>query len=294
MLALGGLPLIGQAQIAGHTSGEVDPLGAQYFQNRYLGNPSMAGIDSALNINAAYRAQMGGSTPGAPLTQAVTVDDYIGKHVGLGLIAYNDQAGLFNKTNIAVTYAYHLQIGQRGQQLHFGLSLTYRNARIDPSKVIGDEGDPSIGNYNKRTDHFESDFGMSYTDEHWTLQAVLPNIVSFMALYPDNIRNRSTFFTAASYKLFVGSQVSIEPEVAYRGVQGLDNIVDMGANIAFLNNIVNVFALYHTSGNYSAGVGLHYKLITVQMIYSSQTSGLKNYFDGNYEVNVGLRLFGHQ
>lgn len=292
VLVLGILPAASQAQIAGHTSAEVDPLGCEYFQNRYLGNPSMAGIDSALRINAAYRAQMGGGTPGAPLTKALTVDDYIGRHVGLGFIAYNDQAGLFSKTNIGLTYAYHVKIGPLGRQLHFGLSLTYRNARIDPAKVIGNGDDPSIGRYNDRTDHFESDFGMSYTDEHWTLQAVLPNIVSFMMFYPDNIQNRSTFFMAASYKFFPGSQTNIEPEVVYRGVQGLDNIVDMGVNIGFLNNVVNVFALYHTSRNYTAGVGLHYKsVLNLQMIYTSQTSGLKNYFDGNYEVNVGLTLF---
>jgi type IX secretion system PorP/SprF family membrane protein len=289
------LPGVAAAQVAGHTSAEVDPLSAEYFQNQYLGNPSMAGVDSALNINAAYRTQSG-SVPGAPVTKALTADGYIGHHVGLGLTAYNDQAGLFNRTKVGLTYAYHAQIGRRGQQLHFGVSLTYADNRIDPAAVDGDQSDPTIGKYNGRTNHFEVDYGMAYTDLHWTLQAVLPNIVSYMLLYPDDIQNRSTFLMAASYRFLVGGALEyVEPKVMYRGVQGLNNIVDMGVNLVFLHHILNVFGMAHTTKNYTVGAGLHYKnTLSVRMAYTSQASGLANYFDGNYEVGVGLTLFRHK
>src|SRR5690606_14004655 len=109
----------------------------QWFQNQYLANPAMAGIDTGLHLNAAYRRQWTG-VEGAPKTAFFTADGLVGKRVGAGLSIFNDQAGLIDRTRIALSYAYHLPLGNRGQRLHFGLSLALNVQRLDYSHVDGD------------------------------------------------------------------------------------------------------------------------------------------------------------
>ena len=59
------------------------PLGAQYFHNQYLGNPSSAGIDSGYRFDLSNRVQWN-DVPGAPVNQIFTGVLKTGK-VGLGL-----------------------------------------------------------------------------------------------------------------------------------------------------------------------------------------------------------------
>lgn len=69
-------------------------------------------------------------------------------------------------------------------------------------------------------------------------------------------------------------------------------MIDIGANVAVLNDLANVFAMYHSTRNFSAGMGFNFKQNAgLQLIYNSQTSGLKNYTDGAFEINLHLNLF---
>lgn len=280
------------AQQWGRSGAVADPFESQYFTNRYLGNPAMAGLDSALRLNAAYRKQFSG-IPGAPVTQAYSADYNPGKRVGLGLIAYNSKAGLINRSQLALTYAYHLPVGQWGQQLHFGLSGVFSHADLDTKNIVGDETDPAIAEFNGRKNALELDYGMAYTDDHITLQGSLSNLVSYFKHIQNTTADVATFYAAAAYKFtFDGAVNAIEPQVSLRGVKQYNSIVDVGANITMFHHILNVFGLFHSVGSFSAGVGLNYKDdIFIQGAYLSQTSGLRNYTDGNYEINVGIILF---
>ena len=290
-ILLGTAPLM--AQEVGRTVQVVDPFEAQYFTNRYLGNPAMAGLDSTLNINASYRKQFT-DMPGAPVTEALTADYNPGKRVGLGLMAYSDKAGLINQTRLALTYAYHLPVGDFGQQLHFGISAALSYARLDAKGIVGDETDPAIAEFNGRKNAFEVDYGMAYTDGNITLQASLQNLVGFMKHFEETTAEVSTFYVAAAYAFhFQGVVNTIEPQVSLRGVKQYNSIVDVGANLTMFHRILNIYGLMHTSGNFSTGVGLNYKgMIYVQGSYLSKTKGLRDYTSGNFEIDLQISLFG--
>ncbi|WP_162946174.1 PorP/SprF family type IX secretion system membrane protein [Chitinophaga barathri] len=281
------------AQTWGNTSTQVAPLGTQYFQNQYLGNPSFAGVDTGLHLNGAYRRQWN-DVPGAPVAMAFTADYLVGKRVGAGLNIFRDEAGLITRTRVSVTYAYHLPLSLSGRQkLHFGLSAGLRNDRLDLSKLNGDATDPSLNLFNRRDNYFDVDFGVAYTDGHLNIQAALPNVVGYFQSDNKDIANSSTWFTAVSYRVDVGEGfTSIEPKVCFRAVRGFDNIFDFGANIALLNNWVNVFGMYHTSQNFTVGAGFSYRTrFGLQLIYSTQTAGLKNYLGDNFTLGLTVNLF---
>jgi len=284
-----------QANAQQNSSAVIDPFESQYFTNRYLGNPSMAGRDSGLNLNAAYRQQFNG-IPGAPITQAFSADYNSGKRVGLGLIAYNDKAGLINNTRFALTYAYHLPVGAYSQELHFGISGAFAHTQLDPKGIIGDQTDPSIADFNGRKNKFEIDYGMAYTDTHMTLQASLANLIGYMNHFNNTTADEASFYAAAAYKFILNGPVnSIEPQASLRGIKNYNSVADLGINMIMFQHLLNIYGMYHTSGNFSAGVGLHYKdILYIQGSYLSKIAGLKDYTDGNFEVDLTISLFRHQ
>ncbi|WP_291908014.1 PorP/SprF family type IX secretion system membrane protein [Chitinophaga sp. CB10] len=270
----------------------LQPLGSQYFQNQYLANPAMAGIDTGLHVNLSYRGQWN-DVPGSPVTKAGTADYYVGNRVGAGLNIFNDKAGLINRTKIAMTYAYHLPLNATGKdQLHFGLSLGINSERLDKSAIVGEVTDPGIGAFNRRDNYFEVDYGMAYTNGSLTLQAAMPNIMNNLRKQEDQTIDATTFFAAAAYRIRLSDAVPyVEPKVCYRGVRGYDDLVDIGANLVLANEYLNVFGMYHTSRNCTIGAGFNYRSIAgFQVMYTTQTSGLKNYSSGVLEVGLVLHV----
>lgn len=282
------------AQSPSNATGLLQPSATMYFQNQYLGNAAMAGIDSGLHVNAAHRRQWQNSIEGAPVTTFFTADMNMGNRAGVGLNIMNDKAGLINRTRAALTYAYHMPLSAiRNQYLHFGLSLSFDFQRVDLSKVDGDMNDPVISAYNDRDNYFGGDFGMAYTDDHWTIQSALPNLREVFTGVNRGINGGTLVYSAASYKFTTNGAVSsIEPKLAYRVIKGNDDIVDAGVNVAFLHDVLKVMALYQTSKNFTAGVGVKVlKAISIQAMYTTQTGGIKTYTDGTYEVGIRADLF---
>ncbi|SDZ97703.1 PorP/SprF family type IX secretion system membrane protein [Pedobacter hartonius] len=272
---------------------QLNPLTASYYQNQYIANPAMAGLDTALHINLTYRNQWN-SIPGAPTSQALT-GDYGFKKVGLGLNLYNDKSGLQRWTRVVGSYAYHLKLNNDEQHLHFGVSLGFSSERLDNSLINGSTDDVLIDAYNRRGTYIDGDAGAAYTSKRLTLQAALPNLKHlFKDNDPSSLADRATFFAAAAYKLSLSNSqdgMGLEPKVVFRGVKGLDNIVDAGANLTFINNKLNLLAIYHTTKSTTFGVGMQYQWININAAYTTETSALRRDANGTFEINLRLSVF---
>ncbi|RAI97530.1 type IX secretion system PorP/SprF family membrane protein [Chitinophaga skermanii] len=280
-----------QAQDVSRSAAPLQPMGTQFFGNQYIGNPAFAGIDTGVHISLARRAQWN-SIPGAPVSLNGAADAMFLERVGGGIQVYNDKAGLINRTKVSLTYAYHLPLNDVSR-LHFGISAGINNERLDRSQLNGDPNDPNLNAFNRRENYFEGDFGMAYTSHNLTIQGSLPNIMNVFRPSDDRTIDGAFFYAAAGYKIRINEALNyIEPKVGVRGVHGYDNIYDFGANAVFYNNYFNVFGLYHSTKNYTVGVGASYKnIFGVQAMYTSQTSGLKTYTDGAFELALIMHLF---
>lgn len=271
---------------------QLNPLAAQYYNNRFLINPAFAGTSEGLKLNAAYR-KLWSNVPGSPLTQSVTADYGHGK-VGLGLNFYNENAGLQRQTRVTGSYAYHLQLGAQNQQLHFGISLGFMNQRLETSDLYGNPNDPMVGQYNERKTYLDGDFGIAYSSEKLTLQASIPNLKSVLKKDVIKLADVTTFYGAASYKFRIseGAEgMDLEPMIAYRGVKGFDNIFDAGAQLEIANKQVFLMGLYHSSKSATFGLGMDFKRkYMVSGNYTTQTSALSGYTNGSFELNLRLNL----
>lgn len=295
LFLLGGLCMgrESKAQSLGNSQSLLEPSGTQYFQNQYLANPAMAGLETGMRLNAAYRRQLGGIS-GSPVTAFASGDWQVNNRVGVGAQVMSDKAGLIDRTRVGMTYAYRIPLGLEGQQFHFGLSAVWNVQRLDVKAMNGNPNDPSIGAYNRRDNYFEAEFGMAYTDRHLNVQAALPNVRNLFTGNNLGADGGGLFYTAVSYKFLPETDeiTSIEPKLAYRGVKGYDNILDAGLNVSFLNNIANVMGMYHSTKSATFGIGMTaWETVTVQAMYTTQTGGIKTYVDGAFEIGATIRLF---
>lgn len=271
------------------------PFGASYFQDKYLSNPAVAGLsDHVLELNGGYRKESS-AVPGSPDNQFLTGDYGLTDRVGLGINLYNDQAGLIRTTRIMGTYAYHVPLGSESQHLSFGISLGIQHSQINSSDISGaDRDDPSLAKFNARGSRFDVDFGTAYTDDKLTLEAAFPGIATYFRHSDDDIVDRTETFIAAAYLFRFNpgkNAIGLEPRIAYRTVKGFDNVGDAGADISFMNNLFDVFGLYHTSKNASLGAGIHVlQKLNVLAVYTTAVPSLGTYASGDFEVSVGLEL----
>jgi len=279
------------AVLSAEARAQLNPLGAQYFNNPYLGNPAMAGLEKGMEVNVAYRQQWS-KMPGGPELQNLTAG-YGFKKVGLGLNLVNDKAGLQRQTRVVGTYAYHLDLNETNA-LHFGVSFGFMNQRLETSDINGSTDDVLVGQYNGRKTYLDGDFGAAYTSGGLNIQAAIPNLKTFFK--KDNIKlaDVATFYAAVGYKIPLSPGqlgMEVEPKVAYRGVQGFDNIWDAGAELSFADQQVLLSGLYHSTQSGTVGIGLNLqRKYLISGLYTTQTSALNGYSNGNFELNLRLRI----
>ncbi|QPH37831.1 PorP/SprF family type IX secretion system membrane protein [Pedobacter endophyticus] len=271
--------------------GQLNPMGTMYYQNQYLSNPAMAGLEQGWEANAAYKAQWT-AVEGAPSIQAVTATfGAANRKVGAGMALYNEQAGVIQRTNVKGTYAYHLPLNNGSAYLDFGLSAGIMNEWIDFGKVRGDDGDMSLTNFNQRKMYFDGDFGLAFRNEHLNIQAALPNMKRFFNRdLSRTIVDRSTYFASASYKFISPNRVMnvIEPKVTYRGIDNYRDIFDLGLNTQFWGDKLLLSGIYHSTASVTFGAGTTYQnKFSILLLYTTNASDLQNYANGEFEI--GLR-----
>jgi type IX secretion system PorP/SprF family membrane protein len=291
---MGPLLLLAAIFGCGGATAQLNPLAGIYFENQYLGNPAMAGIEQGMNLNMGYRQQWS-SIPGTPVTQSITAEYGTSKKVGLGLNIYNDEAGLLKRTRVMGTYSYHLPLNDESRKLRFGISLGFMDDRVMSENISGEQNDSSIGKFNQRDTYIDGDFGLAYTSKKLTVQGAIPNLKSFLQKETVNgAADRSTFYSAISYKFYYLKTLDgfgVEPKLAIRGVQGFNNIVDAGANFTVANRAASVTAIYHSSNSATFGLGAVIKSFgAITANYTTATSALSQYASGSFQIGLKLDL----
>lgn len=267
---------------------------SMYFQNQYINNPAMAGLEEGVKFNLGYQRQWDG-VPGNPILMNGTIEYNGGSRTGLGLNFNSDRAGLLTRTRVVATYAYHLPIGDE-QKLNFGLSAGAKFASIDYGKVIGNMDDFALQNYNEGAT-FDGDLGMAYTSRLLTIQVSLPNLNNFLVNTDDGVKkyaDRSVFYSAVSYKILLSNEedrLNIEPLIAYRGVKGHKDILDIGSRFNFPNYKMNMSAFYHTNKTVSTALGIEViDKMGVFLAYSKYFGSLGAYANNSFECGINYKL----
>jgi len=281
--------------LAGKAHAQLNPFQSMYFQNRYLLNPALAGLDKGLNLNVNYRQQWT-EFPGTPKTAAFTADYHASDRVGVGINVQDDQSGLIRSTRAVGSYAYRLPLNDAGDHLSFGVSLGINNSRVDPDKIVGDMTDQEIAQYNQLKPYVDGDFGVAYTSSRWLISAGVPNLKSTLFKASDSRYDADlmTFSGIIAYKFGLlndGNSFTMSPLAGYRMVKGYKDIFDAGFNVTMNNYGLYLQSIYHTDQNISMGIGLDQKTYMLNFAYNLETSQLSSYTHGAFEFGLKLNLF---
>lgn len=163
-----------------YTHAQQEPLYSQYMNNKFLINPSLAGCYGQTSFSLMARQQWMGydkypnsywaSAQYRLLKRKYKITDGPFKkiftpqrkksNVGLGGFIYNDRIGLLNKTDLNLSYGYHVFLNRR-TQLSFGLALNFYQFSIDKSEIrVNDKQDPIVKNSGSNLYIPDFNFGM--------------------------------------------------------------------------------------------------------------------------------------
>jgi len=273
---------------------QLNPFQTMYFQNKYIYNPAMAGLEKGLSLDLDYMQQWS-SFPGTPRTESFTADFQPVNKVGIGLNVNNDQAGLIKSTRVMGTYAYHLPLSDNNEHLSFGVSLGINDSRVNYNDINGDVTDQELAQYNQLKPYVDGDFGIAYTNNRFYIGSALPNIRSAFFKSSDQRfdADRLLYIVAASYKFPLqaeGGGFVLEPTAAYRVVKGYSNIFDVGFNFAMNNYGIYFQTIYHTSQSMGLGFGLDQHTYGINFSYDLVTSALSNYVNGTFALGLKVKL----
>ncbi len=286
-IQLGALALVFTVSIAS-SSAQINPLGAQYFQNQYLANPAMAGYQSGMRLNLGYRNQWD-NIPGTPKNVSVT-GDYGTEKVGVGINFFKDEAGLLNRSRIQGSYAYHLPLNDDSQKVHFGISLGLQTERLNNQAIVGSANDQTAVRFNEQESILDGDFGMAYTSSNLSIMGSISNLKRQLKVEDEQSADFGTFYTAIGYKI-KSADWQIEPRVSYRGIRNFQNILDMGAEIRTASDQLGFMGMYHSNKSMSFGLSYHQKKDwQLFLLYNNPTQELKSYATGTFEIGLQLNL----
>ena len=286
-IQLGALALVFTVSIAS-SSAQINPLGAQYFQNQYLANPAMAGYQSGMRLNLGYRNQWD-NIPGTPKNVSVT-GDYGTEKVGVGINFFKDEAGLLNRSRIQGSYAYHLPLNDDSQKVHFGISFGLQTERLNNQAIVGSANDQTAVRFNEQESILDGDFGMAYTSSNLSIMGSISNLKRQLKVEDEQSADFGTFYTAIGYKI-KSADWQIEPRVSYRGIRNFQNILDMGAEIRTASDQLGFMGMYHSNKSMSFGLSYHQKKDwQLFLLYNNPTQELKSYATGTFEIGLQLNL----
>jgi type IX secretion system PorP/SprF family membrane protein len=242
------------------------PIYSQYWTNKFLLNPAIAGHEGYTSFNLTARRQWAG-LPDAPATVAVSGQTrYVknshisrgrglfkhksrrkrgmsrGGKVGYGGYVFSNNMGVLNKTGFQATYAYHLALRKSG--LSFGLSAVGLQYKInkDEIRLHPDEPEDELINYTAEKGYFiDGNFGVYYSDKNlyagFSTQNLFESFFKFNKTDSSaQIRLERQYILMAGYRYEINRDIYIEPSFNLKFSENVVAQTDINATLYFQQN----------------------------------------------------------
>lgn len=266
---------------------QLNPMKSQYFQNAYLVNPAMAGVNGKSVLYANYSNQWN-KIDGAPVLMSLSATQRLNEKAAVGINIINDKSGILAKTQAMGSFAYKVPFSD-DHNLRFGVSLSWSQDRIGVgSASASGANDVELAKYNDREDYLDGNFGVSYHLKGFEGQ------FSYLSLNQKKSGriatvNYSTFYSAVSYNIDFDPLFGVKPLIAYRGIKGYDNQFDFAAE--WRADMLRFYTMYHSNKSFTAGIGYIDKSnFNFSLLYNSEPSALRSFSGGIFDVIVGYKF----
>jgi len=283
------------------------PMYSLYYYNQFIYNPALAGANANGSLYLLNRNQWTG-IPEAPKTKLVTLEGRMkDPRVGLGFNAYNDVAGIFNKTAASVSYAYMIKINDK-QNLRFGLSGGFFDNRINFANItVKQKNDQLVfTEAPQRQTTLDGSFGLAYNYEKLQVGVAIPHLFGNKINYLDKQKSLTEytlarqFIVSAKYDLFemtytasngnTENLIRVTPLIFARITPNAPFQFDINIMSLYKERIWGAIMYRHTYGiSASAGVKL-FNQWSIGYAYDfpiSMPSNAADFVGGTHEVMLG-------
>jgi len=285
----------------GSAFGQQIPMFSSYTINKFLINPSYAGINGNTRLYGINRIQYAGFD-GAPVTYMLTGDaGFKTKKFGVGGMLFSDNNSLISQNGFQLTYSYTVKLSEKwnlGMGLNAGMvqwNMNFDQLRIDnPNEDV-------VSTYRSNATTFRSDFGFRINSDKMEIGLTLPQLVASKVNYSDYLKNANGKYTSLphyilnlGYNLSINEGLKLKPSVVVRGAKDINPQIDAMALLDIKNKF---YALVGYRTNYAfslgGGIGLS-KGIMVGYTYDRPLNDISQYSNGSHEVIVGITLGSRQ
>lgn len=269
-----------------------DPIYAQYLMNPMLINPSYAGINNNMQLNAGYRLQWMGldaSPKTFNLNGAVSI---VNNKAGAGASLSQDRIGNTTITEFNGAFAYKLKLANN-MVFSFGMQGGVLGFRTDNSSLnIRDDGDDAFPDGTTRTSTVNVGTGVTLMSDKFIVGLSVPRML------PSKINSggqqfelyNQHFYLFGSYVYNINERLRLKPSVLLRGVKGAPMSTDVALNLnvnmihtagIFVRNLNAYGVLLQTMLAEKFRIGYVFELPTKKSVGPQFTT---------HEITLGLRM----
>lgn len=287
-------------------SQETLPVYSDYLSdNVYLLHPSAAGIGNCGKIRLTARKQWF-DVDNAPSLQTLSFHTKFTEKAALGIILFNDKNGYHSQKGIQGTYAYHLNLSDRGyfHQLSFGMSLSLVLNQVDQTQF---SGDPTVAQLIESRGYYNGDVSMAYHNGGLFSYATVKNLfLSARNNYNDQFESLNLRKYLFTFGYYFGEEKRIQWEPSVTG-QWKERIGDkfLDFNLKAYKTVNNsriwVVLSYRRGFGGSSSInelnyitpiiGVNYKKYLFSYTYTHQLGDISFSSGGFHQITLGINVF---
>lgn len=268
-----------------------DIMISQYLFNGLLLNPAYAGSHSYINSTLLQRSQWT-QMDGAPVTSVMAIDGPMAaEDLGLGLLITMDEIGVTSQLDVAVNFAYRLDMPVG--HLAFGLragAASYRAAIQDVE--IWDPTDPVYNGNEIREMIPKFGFGVYYSNEIFYLGGSVPVLYALDDVLQNGNEDyfKRHIMITSGMVFFPSENVSLKPSCLVKYVATAPVEVDLNLHALFYDRFW--LGMGYRSGASMVAM-LEYQItpaLRTGYAHDFTTNGLRTLTGGSHEIMIGFDL----
>ncbi len=263
----------------------------QNYMNKFTEAPAYAGFNGNAEGFLGYRAMMTG-IDGAPKILRANFNGNIKGQMGYGVDVINEKAGNFNNTILALSYAYHVQLGGEAN-LSFAITPTLLRSAFDlaSAKTFGAAADPVFQNQAGLSGTgFDAGFSVMFNIKGLYFSVNAPRLICKDLQFQNGIVDADRIINGSISYAIEADKWEIEPmaQVDYAMIGG----IEWAGGLALKYNQRAWLQGSYSSENW-IGIGVGFAAsnrIALCYQYEIGTSDIAKTCNGNHELTAGFLI----
>ena len=260
---------------------QIDPLYAQYLSNPLVINPAYTGFNNNFIASVSYRRQWAGYEGNPTTLNASAHTSFFQQKMGIGFMAVQDNIGSNKNTEVNITYAYKIDLGQ--SRISFGLQGGMLNYRSNSDNL--NPYDPGAWQANQNITKPNLGAGMILSSERYFIGISSPRMLNEKASVGSSSVSiyKQHLYGMAAYIFILSERIKFKPSILVKGVQGAPISADL--NTSFIIDDT------YTAGLFTRNLNTYGLLLQARMAKGYRFSYI---FEVPSNKSVGVRYPTHE